>query len=83
MSEAAKDHGELVWVESAARELGTTGMRLLMLVRAGKIEGCMAEGKWFVTRSSLECFRTHGGGIPAAGTPSCRTSCKTSSCGCE
>jgi len=83
MGEFSKECGELVGLESAARELGTTGLKLLMLIRGGKIEGSMAEGEWYVTRSSLECFRARGGDIPAAATPSCRTSCKASSCGCE
>ena len=82
MGDGTKDHEELVGLESAARELNTTGLKLLMLIRAGKIEGSMAEGEWYVTRSSLECFRAHGGDISAAATPSCRTSCKASTCGC-
>lgn len=82
MCVGTKDREELVGLESAARELNTTGLKLLMLIKAGKIEGSMVEGEWFVTRSSLECFRSHGGDIPAAAEPSCRTSCKTSTCGC-
>ena len=82
MDMSVKDHGELVGLESAARQLNTTGLKLLMLVRAGKIEGSMVEGEWFVSRSSLECFRAHGGDIPTTAEPSCRTSCKSSSCGC-
>jgi len=76
-----KPSGELVGLESAARELNTTGLKLLMLIRGGKMAGSMAEGEWYVTRS-LECFRAHGGGIPAAATPSCRTSCNASTCRC-
>lgn len=82
MNEGTTEHEELVGLESAARELNTTGLKLLMLVRAGKIEGSMTEGEWQVTRSSLECFRAHGDDLPATAEPSCRTSCKASSCGC-
>ena len=82
MCKGEKDVGELVALESAARELNTTGLKLLMLIKAGKVEGSMVEGEWSVTRSSLECFQAHGGDIPAAAEPSCRTSCKTSTCGC-
>ena len=82
MCKGEKDVGELVGLESAARELNTTGLKLLMLIKAGKIEGSMVEEEWSVIRSSLECFQTHGGDIPAAAEPSCRTSCKTSTCGC-
>ena len=82
MVDETKVSGELVGLESAARELNTTGLKLLMLIRGGKIEGSMVEGEWYVTRSSLECFRAHGGDVPATATPSCRTSCKASSCGC-
>jgi hypothetical protein len=82
MGNGTKECGELVGLESAARELNTTGLKLLMLIREGKIEGSLTEGEWYVTRSSLECFRAHGGDIPATATPSCRTSCKASSCGC-
>ncbi len=77
-----KEVGELVELEIAARELGTTGLKLLLLIKAGTIEGLMEEGEWYVTRSSLECFRAHGGELPAAATPSCQSSCKSSTCAC-
>lgn len=77
-----KNSEEMVGLETAARELSTTGLKLLMLIKAGKIEGNMAEGEWYVSRASLDCFLAHGGNIPATAEPSCRTSCKTSSCKC-
>lgn len=70
---------EAIPVMDAAEELGTTHLRILMLVKEGALEGRQEGSDWFVTRASLDCFRIHGGDIRAHST--CRTSCGGGSCG--
>jgi len=62
----------------AAAELGTTHLRILMLIKEGVLEGMQEGGEWFVSRESLDCFKAHGGDAKAQRT--CRTSCG-GSCG--
>ena len=62
----------------AAAELGTTHLRILMLIKENVLQGVQEGGEWFVTRETLDCFRTHGGDAHAQRT--CRTSCG-GSCG--
>lgn len=67
-----------VSAEAAAAELGTTHLRILMLVKEGVLQGVQEGGAWFVSRASLDCFKAHGG--DAQGRRTCRTSCG-GSCG--
>lgn len=73
------DTRETVPVLEAAEKLGTTYLRVLMLIKEGKLKGGQEGGQWFLTRDSLDCFRIHGGDVRARAT--CRTSCGGSSCG--
>ena len=72
---------EYLTAAAAARELATTEMKVLMLLKKGALKGEMIDGSWFVTAASLSCYD------PKSATPetdsSCRTSCKASSCGCH
>jgi excisionase family DNA binding protein len=65
-------------VMEAAAELGTTRLRILMLIKEGALEGIMEGDEWLVTRSSLDCFRIHGGEVKAKTT--CRHTCGGGSC---
>jgi hypothetical protein len=65
--------GESVPVMEAAEELGTTHLRILMLIKEGALKGSQEGGEWFVTRDSLDCFRKHDGDVRVQAT--CRTSC--------
>jgi len=64
---------EKVSAAIAATELGTTHLRVLMLIKEGILEGVQQGGDWFVSRESLDCFRAHGGDAQAQRT--CRTAC--------
>lgn len=63
----------LVSAMEAATELGTTRLRIMMLIKEKVLKGMEEGGEWFVDRESLECFKAHGG--DATSLRSCRTSC--------
>lgn len=67
------DTGEIMPILEAAEELGTTHLRILMLIKEGVLKGEQQRGEWFVTRESVDCFRKHGGDVRAQ--TACRTSC--------
>ena len=67
------DTGEVVPIMEAAEELGTTHLRILMLIKEGVLKGEQQGGEWFATRESVDCFRKHGGDVRAQ--TACRTSC--------
>ena len=64
---------EFLSVMEAAAELGTTHLRILMLIKDGVLKGIMEGNDWFVTRDSIDCFSKHGGDVRAHMT--CRASC--------
>jgi hypothetical protein len=70
---------EAIPVMEASEELGTTHLRILMLIKEKALEGKQEGGEWFVTRASLDCLQKHGGDVRAHST--CRTSCGGGSCG--
>jgi hypothetical protein len=72
------DTGETVPVIEAAEVLGTTHLRILMLIKEGVLKGGQDGSEWFVTRDSLDCFSKHGGDVQAKST--CRSSCGGGSC---
>lgn len=72
---------ERITVSEAAGELGTTRLRLLMLLREGVVEGEQVDGEWHLSRASLDAIRAMGG--PAPVSTSCRTSCTATTCGCK
>ncbi len=67
------DTGENLSVTEAAEQLGTTHLRILMLIKEGVLKGSQEGSEWFVTRESLDCFRKHGGELRVQAK--CRTSC--------
>jgi hypothetical protein len=70
---------EFVSVEEAARELGTTPTKVLMMLRSKALSGCEADGEWRVGASSLACAKTHG--VDRKEVAGCAAYCK-SKCGC-
>lgn len=75
------DHSEtieLVSAMEAAAVLGTTRLRVMMLIKEGMLKGVEHGGEWLVDRESLACFKAHGGDATAKRT--CRSSCGRS-CG--
>lgn len=78
----ANEQGTMVSLDEAAEELSTTGLRLLMLIREGALEGHEGEGGWHITRQSLEHLK-QGGGTPPVEQKGCASSCTSSRCGCK
>jgi hypothetical protein len=72
---------EMVELDDAAEELATTGLRLLMLIREGVLQGVEHGGTWQLTRGSLE--RLKNVGITPPEQKGCAATCKASSCGCQ
>jgi len=68
-----------ITAESAAAVLGTTKLRILILIKEKRLSGTMREGQWYVTRASVEAFREEE--YPAPVATACRTGC--SGCGCH
>lgn len=75
-------HGEseLIELEDAAEELSTTGLRLLMLLREGVLQGVEHDGTWQITRDSLERLRCTG--LTPPEQKGCAATCKASGCNC-
>lgn len=71
---------DMIPVLEAAREVGSTHLRLLMLVKQGKLPGEMRDGEWFVSRDALAGFAAAEG--ESRPVPACAASC-ASSCGCR
>lgn len=68
-------------IEDAAKEVGSTHLRLLMLIKQGVIRGELKDGQWYVDREVLETFAKVDGDNRS--TLACAASCKASSCGCH
>lgn len=68
----AETIGKISAIEAAAL-LGTTRLRIMMLIKEGMLKGAEEGGEWFVDRESLDCFNARGGDATARRT--CRTSC--------
>lgn len=76
------DGGVYLPILAAAEELATTHLRLLMLVKQGKLTGRQEAGEWFIARESLNCLKSHG--LEPASVASCKTSsCSSGGCGCR
>lgn len=70
-----------VTIEEAARELGTTHLRVLMLLKHRVLSGSQVAGAWYVERTSLDTLKEDG--LPGMEPAGCRASCTASSCGCN
>ena len=72
----------MIELDEAVEELATTGIRLLMLLREGTVEGVEQEdGSWLIARASLERLKERG--LPPVKQKGCASSCTSSSCGCS
>lgn len=70
---------ELVTAESAAEQLSTTPLNILMHIKRGVLKGQECDGAWFVLSDSLERFVEENGG--KKGSTVCQKKCScTSSC---
>ena len=68
-------------IVDAAKEVGSTHLRLLMLIKQGALQGELRDGEWYVSRDALAGFAAADGGNRPV--PACAASCKASSCGCR
>lgn len=75
------DGNEYLPLDQAARQLGTTETKVLMLLKQKALQGTLVDGDWLVTTSSLaECDLSKQ--APTA-LPDCHSSCRSSQCGCR
>jgi len=65
-------------MEEAAGRLGTTPVRVLMLIRQGVMKGCLEEDQWFVEKGSMACFRAYEADPSKPG--GCAGSCSPGGC---
>jgi len=73
---------EYLPVSTVAKQLGTTELKVLMLLRQQALTGEQVGGIWQVTAQSLAAYRPPAPGEPAA-EPRCRTGCGATACGCH
>ncbi len=71
---------DLVSVERAAKELASTRLKVLMLIKGKSLVGVMAAGEWYVTRQSLDTLKARGISEEKA---MCRTACSSTCGGCH
>lgn len=62
--------GRLVTVEEAARLLGTTTTRVLLMLKRREIDGFRSKGEWFIHSNSLESVESPST-LPVATHPGC------------
>ncbi|KAA0888856.1 hypothetical protein [Oryzomonas rubra] len=75
-----EEQATMMAFDEAAEELATTGLRLLMLLREGTLEGVEREdGSWLIARASLERLKEQGG-VPPVKQKGCASSCTASGC---
>jgi hypothetical protein len=66
-------------IADAARELKTTHLRILMLIRRNRMKGCQVDGEWYVEKCDIACFNGLESGDAEPG--GCRASCASGGCG--
>ncbi|MRR35959.1 hypothetical protein EG829_15045 [bacterium] len=72
---------EQISITDAAKEVGSTHLRLLMLIKQGALQGELRDGEWYVSRDALAGFAAaEGENRPVL---ACAAACKASSCGCR
>lgn len=68
-------------IAAAAKQLATTELRILMLVKRDTLAGELVEGEWYISAASIAGYDASA--EAASAVPACRTSCTASSCGCH
>jgi hypothetical protein len=71
---------EYLTIAEVARRLCTTETRTLMLMKKRALTGELIEGEWYITAVSLAELDLKGDEPP---TPSCKSTCTSSGCGCH
>lgn len=73
------DAAKMVTLEEAAAELGSTGLRLLMMIREGTLAASESDGAWQISREALD--RLKRSGVAPLEQKSCPASCPAAGCG--
>lgn len=73
------DAVKMVTLEEAAAELGSTGLRLLMMIREGTLVASESDGAWQISREVLD--RLKRSGIAPLDQKRCPASCPATGCG--
>jgi hypothetical protein len=68
-------------IEDVARELNTTHLRLLMLIKRDVMKGCQVDGEWYVEKGTIGCFRSYETDDAKPG--GCKGTCASGGCGAE
>jgi len=76
--EERTDTGDAISVMEAAEVLGTTHLRILMLIKEGALKGGQDGNEWIVTRESLERFIKNDENVRAKST--CHSACGGGAC---
>jgi hypothetical protein len=72
---------DYVSIAAVAKELATTEMKILMLLKRQALAGEQIEGDWYITAASLAAYDANA---PVAETElSCRSTCTSATCGCH
>lgn len=74
------DGNEFISAAEVAAQLGTTELKVLLLLRQNALCGEQIDGSWFVTSASFACYDADAA---APAIPSCRSTCSGSGCGCS
>lgn len=74
------DGTEYLPAASVAQQLGTTELKVLMLIKQRALTGDLFEGTWYISSPSLESLDP---GSLTAPTPAGCASCTGSECGCH
>lgn len=75
------DGTEYLTAAAAARQLLTTEMKILMLLRHSELHGKLQEGCWLVTRDSVYSY--HPSESRPKNVSACSTGCGGTHCGCH
>jgi hypothetical protein len=67
-----------VAITDAARELETTHLRILMLIRRNMMKGSQVDGEWYVEKSVIASFKELDMDDKKLG--GCRASCASGKC---
>ena len=57
--EVILDGAPHVLLADAARELQTTPLRILMLIKRKVMKGVQVDGEWYVDTTTFGCFQSH------------------------
>jgi len=66
-------------IAEAAREMETTHLQILILIRRNMMKGCEVDGEWYVEKSAIPSFKDLV--MDDNKAVGCRASCASGGCG--